>query len=173
MATGPRRYTQEEIDRLIGCPKIVSEPPKRQMKLDNGSFRNDMLLKSADGELNFRVFMRRSEDLSENFSVGLVFMPKDGTGEVHLLRCNAPHGGYNDQFDATHPHWDFHVHRATPEMIDAGLRPEKAAEVNRDFASYEEALQYFLKTVKIVDAMAHFPDIAQRSFPFAEKEPAP
>ena len=48
--------------------------------------------------------MRRSEDLPENFSVGLVFLPGDGTGEVTLLRCNGPHGAYNDSFDPAHPH---------------------------------------------------------------------
>ncbi|MGA3099410.1 MAG: hypothetical protein ABSF25_23395 [Bryobacteraceae bacterium] len=60
MATSPRRYTQQEIGDLIGCPKVVSEPPKREMKLDRGHFRNDMRLKSTDDKLEFRVFMRRS-----------------------------------------------------------------------------------------------------------------
>jgi hypothetical protein len=105
MATSPRRYTQQEIDDLIACPKVVSEPPKRDMKLDRGHHRNDMRLKSTDGKLEFRVFMRRSEDLPENFSVGLAFLAKDGSGEVVLLRCNGPHGGYNDSFDEDHPHW--------------------------------------------------------------------
>ena len=44
MAVSPRRYTQQEIDDFIGCPKVVSEPPKREMKLDRGHFRNDMRL---------------------------------------------------------------------------------------------------------------------------------
>jgi hypothetical protein len=120
MAVSPRRYTQQEIDDLIACPKLVSEPPKREMKLDRGHFRNDMRLKSTDDKLEFRVFMRRNEDLPENFSIGLVFLAKDGSGEVVLLRCNGPHGGYNDSFDPGHPHWDYHVHRASAEMIEAG-----------------------------------------------------
>ena len=70
MAVSPRRYTQQEIDDLIGCPKVVSEPPKREMRLDRGHFRNDMRLKSTDDKLEFRVFMRRNEDLPENFSIG-------------------------------------------------------------------------------------------------------
>jgi hypothetical protein len=80
MPTDPRRYTQEEIDGLIGCPKAVSEPPKSGMKLDRGHFRNDMWLKSVDGTSGFRAFMRRSEGLPENFSIGLVRLPKDGGG---------------------------------------------------------------------------------------------
>lgn len=88
MATSPRRYTQQEIDDLIACPKVVSEAPKRDMKLDRGHLRNDMRLKSTDSKLEFRVFRRRSEDLPENFSVGLAFLAEDGSGELVLLRCN-------------------------------------------------------------------------------------
>jgi hypothetical protein len=116
--------------------------------------------------------MRRSEDLPANFSIGLVFLPNDGTGEVALLRCNGPHGAYNDSFDPAHPHSDFHVHRASAEMIETGSRPEKAAAVNRDFASYEEALQYFLRTVNITDAGLYFADLAQGRLPFAGQEPS-
>lgn len=171
MAASPRRYTQQEIDDLIGCPKVVSEPPKRDMKLDRGHLRNDMRLKSADGKLEFRVFMRRSEDLPENFSVGLAFLAKDGSGELVLLRCNGPHGGYNESFDPDHPHWDYHVHRASAEMIDAGLRPERTATINRDFASYEEAVQYFLGATNITDARTYFADLAQGILPFPTEEP--
>ena len=172
MAIEPRRYTQDEIDSLIGCAKTITEPPKREMKLDRGHFRNDMRLRSGDGALEFRVFMRRSEDLPENFSIGLAFLPRDGTGEILLLRCNGPHGGFNDTFDPDDPHWDFHVHRATAEMIEAGQRPEKSAVVNRDFASYEEALQYFLRTVNITDAGLYFADLAQGKLPFEDQEPS-
>ena len=171
MAVSPRRYTQQEIDDLIGCPKVVSEPPKREMKLDRGHFRNDMRLKSTDDKLEFRVFMRRSEDLPENFSIGLAFLAKDGSGEVVLFRCNGPHGGYNDAFDPDHPHWDYHAHRASAEMIEAGLRPERAATINRDFASYEEAVQYFLRATNIADARTYFADLAQGILPFPAEEP--
>ena len=171
MAVSPRRYTQQEIDDFIGCPKVVSEPPKREMKLDRGHFRNDMRLKSSDDKLEFRVFMRRSEDLPENFSIGLAFLAKDGSPEVVLLRCNGPHGGYNDAFDPDHPHWDYHVHRASAEMIEAGLRPERTATINRDFASYEEAVQYFLRAANITDARTYFADLAQGILPFANEEP--
>jgi hypothetical protein len=100
-----------------------------------------------------------------------VFLAKDGSGEVVLLRCNGPHGGYNDSFDPDHPHWDYHVHRASAEVIDAGLRPERTATINRDFASYEEALQYFLRATNITDARTYFVDLAQGILPFPDEEP--
>ena len=166
MAISPRRYTQREIDDLISCPKVISDAPKREMKLDRGHSRNDMRLKSTDDALEFRVFMRRSEDLPESFSIGLVFLANDGSGELVLLRCNGPHGGYNDTFDPGHPHWGFHVHRASAAMIEAGMRPEKAATDSDDFASYEEALQYFLRAANITDARTYFADFAQGILPF-------
>jgi hypothetical protein len=43
--------------------------------------------------------------------------------------------------------------------------------VNRDFAAYEEALQYFPRTTSVADARTHFADIAQGTLPFAEEEP--
>jgi hypothetical protein len=170
MAMPPRRYTQQEIDDLIACAKVVSEAPKRDMKLDRGHFHNDMRLKSTDDKLEFRAFMRRSEDLPENFSIGLAFLAKDGSGEVILLRCNGPHGEYNDSFDPGHPHYDYHVHRASAEMIEAGLRPEKAATISRDFASYEEALQYFMRATNVKDARTYFSDLAQGKL-FPDEEP--
>lgn len=172
MALAPRAYTQQELEDLIGCSKIVSEPPKEQMKPDRGHLRNDMRLKSVEGDREFRVFLRRSADLPENFSIGLVYLPTDGTGEVTLLRCNGPHGSYSDSFDPEHPHWDCHVHRATAQMIEAGLRPEKEAAVSEDFASFEEAVHYFLRVTNVQEGPTYFPKVMQGLLPF-EEEPGP
>ena len=127
-------------------------------------------LKSVDGKHEFKVFMRRNEDLPENFSVGLIFLPMDGSGELQLLRCNGPHGVFNGNFDTAHPHYDFHVHRASTGMIEAGLRPESAATTSREFASYEEGLQYFLRVTNVTNARMYFADPAQRVLPFQLEE---
>lgn len=169
MALAPRSYTQQQLENLVSCPKIVSEPPKEQMKPDRGYLRNDVRLKSVEDDREFRVLLRRSVDLPEDFSIGLVFLPKDGTGEVVLLRCNGPHGGYNDSFDPEHPHWDCHVHRATAQMMEAGLRPEKKAAISEDFASFEEAVQYFLKVTNVREGPTYFPKIMQGLLPFEEE----
>ena len=46
-------------------------------------------------------------------------------------------------------------------------------ERHRDFASYEETLQYFLRITHITNAMDHFADNAQRKLPFTDEEPNP
>jgi hypothetical protein len=94
----------------------------------------------------------------------------DGSEEIPLLRCNGPHGEFNREFDAAHPHHSFHVHRATEEMIASGARPESYAETCAEFASYEEALQYFIRTVNIENAAEYFPDVAQGRFRFEQED---
>lgn len=88
-------YSQNDIDELISCPKNISEPPKRELKLVGADWRNNMTLVASGRAGEFRVFFRRSEDFVEAFSVGLCYDPKDGSGEITLLRCNGPHGGSN------------------------------------------------------------------------------
>lgn len=152
-------YTEQEITKLIQCPKKVLDPPRREMKAVDGFRRNDLSLIAEGVPGYFYVFMRQTEDFSENFSIGLRYDPKDGSGDITLLRCNGPHGPYNNSADPNHPHWDFHVHRASQGAIEAGFRAEKHAEKALEFGSFEEALPYFLKEVNVEeqDVETHFP----------------
>ena len=54
-------------------------------------------------------------------------------------------------------------------MIEAGLQPERAATINRGLGSYEEAVQYFMRTANITDAGRYFADDAQISL-FPDEE---
>jgi hypothetical protein len=152
-------YTVQDITKLISCSKKILDPPKRDMRVGDGFRRNDMTLVSDGVPGFFHVFMRQSEDFQENFSIGLRYDPKDGTGDITLIRCNGPHGAYNGNADPSHPHWDFHVHRASPEAIANGFRAEKYAEKTLEFASLEEALRYFLRETNVDpgDVETYFP----------------
>jgi hypothetical protein len=153
-------YTQSEIDFLLSCPKKISDPPKPSQRLVNADFRNDMTLTASSLQGEFRAFMRQNEDFPENFSVGLIYYPNDGRPDLTLLRCNGPHGVYNGsaEFDADHPHWDYHVHKADEKALDVGLKAERFAEKNTEFASYEEALDYFVRVINLDadDIRQHF-----------------
>ncbi len=113
----------------------------------------------------FAAFLRRSDDFPENFSIGLLYDPKDGSGELTLLRCNGQHGIFSGTFDPKHPHWGYHIHRASEAAISAGLKPEKDAISTTDYACFEEAVQVFVKLINLdsVEAKKHFPDRAARS----------
>jgi hypothetical protein len=164
-------FSQIEIDQLIACVKEISEAPKRELKLDGAQLRNSAKLKSPieiTGE--FTIFLRQNVDFSENFSMGLTYSPRDGRDAIILLRCNGKHGDFNGKFDPEHPHWDFHIHRATEEAINAGFTPEKFAEKTTEFASFEEAIQVFVKKVNLnlKDAQKHFPNRSQIDFDFEQ-----
>lgn len=152
------QFEENEIDRLIQCPKHIIESPKKEAQLYNGHWRNDMKLQSIDGEHDFSVFIRKNEDFEENFSIGLIYYPKDIRGELHLLRCNGPHGPHI-MFDH---HDRFHIHKANPDNIGIGTKADRSAFITKEYASFQDALGYFLKKCNIKDAEKHFPDVLQR-----------
>jgi len=154
-----KEYTQEELNSLISCPKIIIEPPKKEMKLERGHLRNQIKLRSKEGEYDFDVFMRILEAFQENFSVGLVYKPKDEPGSFVLFRCNGPHGPFTEISGELTSHFKFHIHRAKKENIEQGLLPEKGGDHTETYASYLQALSYFLKAVNVINADEYFPDI--------------
>jgi hypothetical protein len=85
-----------------------------------------------------------------------MYNPNDGRSEIKLLRCNGKHGVFNrgnNGFDPGHPHWDFHIHKASEDALDSGNTAEK---------------QYFVKAVNIDqrDADLYFPTNIQTEIDF-------
>jgi hypothetical protein len=144
-------YSDEEIDKLIQCPKSVREHPRRELKLCGAYWRNDMTLNSSDPDRKFAVFMRKNEDLPENFSIGLNFLPNDLRGDIVLVRCSGPHGTFTEgiDFNPLSHHWDFHIHRASEAAMNAGFRADKFAARTDAFETYDGALQYFLRLINL------------------------
>lgn len=141
------------------------------MKLDRAHWRNDAkLVASNEIQGDFVMFMRKNEDFPENFSIGLIYNPHDGRGEITLFRCNGKYGDFNRSVDPGHPHFGYHIHRATENAIEAGLSPEKDAVKTTEFASFEEGLQFFLKEVNLNarDARKHFPAGTPNLFTFEQ-----
>jgi hypothetical protein len=163
-------FTQESIDELISCLKEVTEGPKR-LQLDRGQWRADaVLVASNDIKGTFRVFLRKNEDFPENFSVGLNYTAHDERGEITLIRCNGKHGDFNKGFDPDHPHFAFHIHRATEKALNDGFAAERYAEKTDAFASYEEAVQYFVDAVNLnrEDQQKYFGSPDQTLFGFVQ-----
>jgi hypothetical protein len=159
-----RVYTQTELDDLIAVPKLITEAPKKAMRLERGSRRNDMGLQSEDKTWDFSAFMRVNETFPENFSIGLNYLPRDERGMLCLLRCNGRHGEYLGGPQGIH-HL-YHVHRAKAANLEAGFRAERGGEPTSHYASYEEALAYFVKVANVKNASEFFPNVLQRPFSF-------
>jgi len=151
--------TYQEIEYLIQCPKKIIDQPKKEMQLAYGHWRNDMRLQSTDGEHDYSAFMRKNEDFEENFSIGLIYYPRNIRGDIHLLRCNGPHAMFDH-------HARFHIHQANQANLDAGIKAEKTAYITKEYASYQDALGFFIKKCNILNVEEYFRDVSQqRLFP--------
>lgn len=165
-----KAFTQDELDLLIACPKTIVEPPRRELREERGSLRNDLRLRSADGALEFSVFLRVNADFPENFSIGLVHSPPDERGSITLVRCNGPHGPYNADLADPEAHFEYHVHQASAARLEAGLKAEGDGRATREYASYREALVHFLRLVNLQEAARYFPDLQQPLLNLGEEE---
>lgn len=160
-----KTFTDDELSKLINCPKLVVDPPRREMRVDGKMKRNDMVLKSTDGQHAFRVFMRQSDEFPENFSIGLVYQPGEEPGSFPLIRCNGQHGG-----ERVHPHHAvFHIHRTKAADINAGILEARGIEGTTAYASYKEALAHFCAMIQMENVDDHFPGLAQFRFPFEDQ----
>lgn len=155
-----KTWTQAEIDALIACDKRTIEPPRKTMRLELGSYRNDAKLESLDGQYFFRVFIRKNAQFQENFTIGLDFIRRDEPGSICLIRCNGPHGPHQ-----LWPHHDrFHVHKALAENLNEGRKSEAYAEICDSYASLDEAVRHFGAVCHITDWNVHFPSLQLQLF---------
>jgi hypothetical protein len=139
------------IQELISCEKKITDPPKKDLVLKNRSFRNDMKLSSLDGTYSFSVFLRISEDFQEDFSIGLMYISKEGKLYM-VFRCNGPHGETVSEYRSQTPHFGYHTHTILPDSSFA-MNPV----ITEEYATYQDAIAYFIKICNIIGAEQYFP----------------
>lgn len=154
--------TDSEIERLINIEKVIFDPPKKEMMSRQGSLRNDFKLESVDGKEKFHVFIRVSEQFNEDFSIGINHINKEGKS-ICILRCNGKHGEHRNHREGEEPFYDFHIHTATQEAVDAEETPEHFAEITSEYATWQEALLFFLKKINVKGAAEYFGSIWQQN----------
>jgi hypothetical protein len=147
----------EMIQELIACEKKITDPPKKEAVLKNRSFRNDMKLSVPDGSSSFSVFFRKSEDFNVDFSIGLIYLSKEGKSYT-IFRCNGPHGETVYDYGSQTPHNDYHTHTILPGHSIA-MEPS----VTKAYGTYQDAIAYFIKRCNITGAGEHFPFLTKSS----------
>ena len=143
-----KEYTQEELEDLIKCPKLISVPPKDDFEVQKGNRKNQMRLVSVDNERLFYAFMRQSEKFPENFSIGLNYRPKEQAEEVYLIRCNYKHGYSNDPINKE-THFSFHIHWIQEQHLNSGIRKLRHKKSTDEYGTFQEAVMFFLKLVNV------------------------
>lgn len=152
--------TDELINKLITEEKVIVVPPKKDFKEEFQHLRNDFQLTSIDGVRKYSVFMRKHKEFWENFSIGLVFISEEGVS-YNLFRCNGNHGEVVVDILNPIPHFNYHTHKITAELLENNINDPKQSEITREYASFEQALNYFLKYVNIQESDKFFPNINQ------------
>lgn len=147
-------FTDELIIELINCAKKVVDAPK-ESGFSRGSHKTKFLLESIDGQHAFTGFISKNLTFQENFSIGLIYHPKEEKGKIVLIRVNGSHG---ENVNAPH-HLGPHIHLATAERINAGLKPEGLIKTDVSYSTAEDALQYFVRRINILpkDRQKYFP----------------
>ena len=146
----------EILISFITCEKVISKPPKRSPKDENKYWRSDMELTTTDGEEHFFVFIRKSQELPDNFSIGLQWHCRENGKRITLFRCNGPHGG-NRKFTW---HYKPHTHLLSEEYYNAEML-DHPTDVNTDvcYSTFDEAIAFFCGYCGIQNADKYFPQI--------------
>jgi hypothetical protein len=146
---------EKNIDLLIKCPKSIVNPPTKEFKEDRGHMKKNFTMRSGDGLLNFRGFIRYNKKFIENFSVGMDYKHRDENTSICLIRLNGSHG---ENREVAH-HNKFHIHRTTEETMVSGQRPESHIEITDQYSSISEAVQVFIDLINLdaEDKIKYFP----------------
>jgi hypothetical protein len=140
------------IDNLIACEKKIIDPPKKDYIRKNRHYRNDMKLISTDEAYDFSVFFRYSEEFTQDFSIGIKYIGKQGKSYV-IFRCNGPHGEtVLNKISGNPHHFLLHTHTLEPDTGTV-MRPESTDE----YATFQDAIAYFIKRCNIIEAEQYFP----------------
>ena len=155
----PRTLTDDEIDSLVAESKPLQEGWTQRLRAyPKSNFQHAQRVLEVEGEAKnkFRIIIRKNAINPLDFSIILTFKDKDG-GEFILRRYNGKHpsqhtnrlekarGEPNSSFRNT-----FHIHKATQRYQEEGLPIDGYAEVTTEYASFDTALQAFVRSNGIV-----------------------
>lgn len=156
--------TDFEIQALIKAPKrIVRKNPVKGFREENRHLGCRLELESdSDEEKKFKIFIRRSVEFIENFSIGLQYEINLSLLKiVTLIRYNGPHGEISRHSDG---HYNKpHIHRLTETEIASGsmMPQEKHRKITDKYRTFEEALWTFFRDIGTTNFTKHFPELRQ------------
>ena len=155
--------TQEIIEELITCPKIITDRPKKKPVELMGHLRNSFKMRALNDEREFSAFLRVNNVFQESFSIGLVYHPAEYPESLILLRCNCPH---NQRSACEDIHWTkTHIHKATEKAIKENRNITYYADETGEYATWEEALEFFISRCNIENGYDFFPRNRQLYLP--------
>ena len=155
----PRVLTDDEIDSLVDEAKPLPKNWTKRLRprqKSNRQHAEKALEVEGEAENTFRIITRQNAINPLNFSIILTFKDKDGH-DFRLRRYNGKHpsqhtnrvekarGDSNSSFRNR-----FHIHMGTQRYQEAGLPIDGYAEITTEYASFETALEVFIRSNGIV-----------------------
>jgi hypothetical protein len=140
-------YTDEHLRELIDCHKKIVDAPKHVKSERTAYTKQVFTLCSLDDQYDFSGFVTQNITFQESFSIGLVYKPKFEKTSIVLMRCNGIHGGNTDIISH---HSYCHIHYATAQRINAGLKAEGLIEKTEDYAALADGILYFVKRINLI-----------------------
>jgi len=147
-------YTEQVIKELISCPKVITEPP-RGKDARSSYTKSVFALDSKDGQFLFTGFITENLVFPENFSIGLVYKPREEKGSITLLRCNGMHGG-----TLQNPHHAYcHIHTVQSDFLNQGSKVESHIELTTEYSTLDTAIQFYINLIGLdpFDRQKYFP----------------
>lgn len=117
--------TDDRIETLLRMPKRITNPTARKVQ-DANHDKMDYVLQSDDEAERFKLFVRQSKTVTDDFSCGLIWLPAGGESLI-LVRYNGGSHEHPNHLEQTKISFACHVHRATERYIQANLKPESFA----------------------------------------------
>ena len=156
--------TERLLNDLITCKKNAVRADRKGLLVSNRHKKNTVYLTSQDGNYEFKMFMRQSEEFIEDFSIGLIWTNPTtyidiSKNSVILLRCQGPHDGKAPL--GTDLHHDYHIHRITLDDFKAKRYQKPSGRTSTsDFSSFEQAIFYFISACNIqnIDSVVNLPE---------------
>ena len=140
--------SDEEIGRLIGLRKIITNPKARRLdKRGSGQLNYDA---QADSGERFKVYLRQNLRIPEGFSCGLLYLADSGDS-VTLARYNGsdhPHANPLETGTLMAP--ACHIHRATERYMRAGRKAEHFAEATGRYTDLAGALRALMDDCNVL-----------------------
>lgn len=130
---------QSEIERLIQVSKLVENPQARWVSKPGHTQKN---YDCSGGGERFKVWIRRRNGTTNDYSCGLTWLPKSGAN-IRLRRYNGP----------AHTHKEImlteHIHTASETLIAQGKKADGDAVPTNRYHSWESALRCLIEDCSV------------------------
>ena len=139
------QLSDETIGSLLAEQKVLPEDflahAKLRYKHGHKEFEREITGEKGSA---FRLVLRQSESNPLDFSIILLYLPKDSSQQFRLRRHNGKSHEHTNPLEKN-TFYGFHIHTATSRYQQSGHREDTYAEETNRYADYHGAIECMLR----------------------------